>query len=355
MGDPTPLTYDAFRLGAAVLFVVAGILRVVRGQVTGRQHSGLVGASLFVLGALSLPLGDRTGQLGPGAHAVGTVICLGLTLTALTGSRPRTVLGFAVAAPVLILEALHAPVPGELVLAGCWLAVGAVAARRDAEQPWAGRLSPLLGSMGVVELLRSLDRLQPGSWTLSAAALLASVAMVTAHCAYVDLREAARATRPAERVRRRPPVEDDGSSVDFGVTGVVASVADRHRLSGQEVRVRGGAGVAHGRPSDLVDTLDELLANAHRYAPSSPVTVQVVAIGSRVEVSVADRGPGLSAGMADRAFDAGPGLSRARELMRRNHGDLELRTRIGGATFVVSLPAAEVATRTAASLSPCAG
>jgi nitrogen-specific signal transduction histidine kinase len=65
-----------------------------------------------------------------------------------------------------------------------------------------------------------------------------------------------------------------------------------------------------------------------------------------VEISVSDRGPGLSADTAERAFaahggdrDTGLGLHVARSLVTGNGGELELRSRIGGATFVISLPA----------------
>jgi hypothetical protein len=357
------LTHDAFRLGAAALFVAAGILRLARWRLTGQPHSALVAASLFVLGALALPLGNLAGQVVPGGtlptvaavtHAVGSLLCIGLTLRALTGSGPRPLVGLAVGTPVLALSLLGVGVLAGLVLAACWIVAGLAAARLDVQKPWAGRMAPLLGSMGLVEVLGSLEHLQPGSWTLPATALLASVAMIATQCAYVDLVEARPlgGTRPSTTgpavswslgplgsSRSATPDVREGRAVDFGVTGVVASVADRHRLSGQEVRVRGGAGVAHARPADLVAALDELLGNARRYAPGCPVTVQVVAIGSRVEVSVSDRGPGLAAGVVDRALEAGLGLSVARELVRRNGGDLELRTRIGGATFVVSLPA----------------
>ena len=112
--------------------------------------------------------------------------------------------------------------------------------------------------------------------------------------------------------------------------------------------MRGGAGFAHARSGDLTVALEKLLVNAHTYATHSPVTVHVVAIGPRIEISVADHGPGMSAAAADSAFGSaevgrgsGLGLHMARALMQRNGGDLELRNRIGGTTFVLTLPAAE--------------
>jgi signal transduction histidine kinase len=337
----TAVTYDAFRLGGAVMFVAAGILRLTRWQVTGEQQAGLVGASLFVLAALTLPLGNLS------AHAAGTLVYLGLTLRALSGPGRLALLGVVVWVPLAALDVLGGEALADVLLAACLLGVARVAAGRDAG---------LLACLGVVELLQCLDHLDPGSWVLPAAALLASVAMVAAHCAYVDLDDALHSNPPAVRRPRPQVAEDHGDPVDFGVTGVVATVADRHRLTGQEVRVRGGAGIAHARPDDLVVALDELLGNARRHAAGSPVTVHVVAIGSRVAVSVTDRGPGLSAATAEAAFAPGTGLELARNRLREGRGDLELHSRIGGATFVVSLPAARtVPDRPLAALSPCAG
>ena len=145
------------------------------------------------------------------------------------------------------------------------------------------------------------------------------------------------------------------------MASVVSAVAEQRSAGGQEVWVRGGTGLAVGRPGDLWVALDRLLENAQQHAPSSPVTVHVLAIGSRVEVTVADRGPGLSGAVAERALGDGPaspgrpsglGLRQARDLMRGNGGDLTLRGRIGGATFVLSLPAADQPAET--DLSPCA-
>ena len=57
------VTMSAFELGASVLFLAAGILRISRWRVTTDPHSGLLAASMIVLGVLSLPLDNLTGQL----------------------------------------------------------------------------------------------------------------------------------------------------------------------------------------------------------------------------------------------------------------------------------------------------
>jgi signal transduction histidine kinase len=70
-----------------------------------------------------------------------------------------------------------------------------------------------------------------------------------------------------------------------------------------------------------------------------------------VEIAVSDRGPGLSEAEAVRVFGRGErgtssagsglGLYVSRTLMRKHGGEVELRGRVGGATFVIVLPAVE--------------
>ena len=154
-----------------------------------------------------------------------------------------------------------------------WFGVGLQATRRDGTQPWAGRVAPLFGCLGVVELLLSLDHVEPGTWQLPAAALLASVAMVSAHCAYVDLVESLAAADRADRAllhagdrglagslrRPRPERPEQSAPAETGVRGGLG----RQRPSpssgsshGHDVWVRGGTGHALGRPGDLRLALD---------------------------------------------------------------------------------------------------
>lgn len=372
------LTLDAFELAASALFLAAGILRLSRWRVTTDPHSGLLASAMVVLGLLSLPLGNLVGQVlaGPvepllalGVRAAGTAACVALALRAITvhddGVRtdwPRTLLVAAVfavtgvvalvglfnVAPADLTTVAVAAVAVDVLLGGTWVALGLVASLRDARQPWAGRAAPLYASLGLVELLHALDQVQPGDWDLPAAALLGSVAMISAHAAYVDLVESARF---ASTIRQRiaeirtertgtwdsEPTGSAEAVTEFDVADCVNAVVEQRLAAGQEVRVRGGAGFALGRRGDLTAAVGKLLVSAHTHAAHSPVTVHVVAIGPRIEVSVADRGPGMSAAVAESVF--GPShVSRA--LMERNGGGLELRNRIGGTTIVLTLPAA---------------
>ena len=331
--SPGALTVGAFQAGASALFLAAGILRISRWRVTTDPHSGLLAASMIVLGLLASPGADLSGQLLPGpvepvpalgARTAVTAVCVALALRAMTvhddGARTdwrRTLLvATAVAvAGVSALAGLFAAAPGHLtgpavvhvtvnvLLAGTWLTLGLVASLRDAKQPWAGRVAPLYASLGLVELMLGLDQVQPGSWSVPSAALLGSVAAISAHAAYVDLAESSRFVSVVRRRTaeiRAARTDTPGSTqkitepvAEFDVAGCVRSVVEQHLASGQEMRVRGGAGFAHARPGDLTAALEQLLVNAHTYAPHSSVTVHVLAIGTRVEVTVADHGPRL--------------------------------------------------------------
>src|SRR6478752_6627681 len=81
------------RVVAAVTFLTAGGLRLSRWWVTAEARSAYMGASLVILGGVSLPLwhlaraldGDQGASLVPLlTRVVGTAVCLGLVLAALT-------------------------------------------------------------------------------------------------------------------------------------------------------------------------------------------------------------------------------------------------------------------------------
>jgi signal transduction histidine kinase len=141
---------------------------------------------------------------------------------------------------------------------------------------------------------------------------------------------------------------DAEEPVDFEVTEVVRNVVSTRRATGQDVQLLGSAALVRGRPGDLATALQNLIVNAGVHAPHSPVTVRLGAGPSHVEIAVSDRGPGLDQEQAARVFargERGPrspgsglGLYVARTLMRAYGGDVELRSRVGGATFVVTLP-----------------
>lgn len=109
---------------------------------------------------------------------------------------------------------------------------------------------------------------------------------------------------------------------------------------------------AHARfhPMALRQALDNLLANALRFAPrGTAVTVQLARRGERWRLSVRDRGPGIPAEQLEAVFapfhrldrrgGAGLGLSIAREVLRQHEGTATAETPDGpGALVVLELP-----------------
>jgi two-component system, OmpR family, sensor histidine kinase KdpD len=110
-------------------------------------------------------------------------------------------------------------------------------------------------------------------------------------------------------------------------------------------------------PPVLERVIANVTANALRYSPAgSPPLLTASARGGRVELRVADRGPGVAAADRDRMFvpfarlgssghstkaGLGLGLSVSRGLAEAMHGTLEAGdTPGGGLTMTISLPAA---------------
>jgi len=116
--------------------------------------------------------------------------------------------------------------------------------------------------------------------------------------------------------------------------------------------VLASAGVA-ADPVSVERILGNLVDNACKYAPGSPVRMSVRAAGRGVEIEVADGGPGIPREQRGRLFQPfergrslahattpglGLGLALSRELARRMGGDLELReSSSGGSVFVLRL------------------
>ena len=115
-------------------------------------------------------------------------------------------------------------------------------------------------------------------------------------------------------------------------------------------------------PDHLNRILLNVLENAFKYAPGSPVEVVAQARGSKVDLAIIDHGSGVPTDQRDRVFQrftqlegsatrtrggTGLGLSIVRGLAEVMKGSVELlETPGGGATFSVTLPRTEVMTVT---------
>lgn len=423
---------------ASALFLGAGVLRVVRYRVAGDQRSLRMGVALVVLGGLAFPLTSLAGYIMAGEdsgamlRAATAMVTTGVTqfvvFRAVTGPdhlRPDAtrLLVAACGSAILLflgLLALHAWTPTLLhaetippvalrgtLLGVVWVYVGLEAALRSETRPWAGKLAPMLGCMGVAELLRVVSVYSPGGWELAAAALVALLAGVAAHSALLDLDESTGALRrsgegvaehhawreelvhdarnalaglraalvtlerydgvldPDTSVRLRTAalgeishlehliIRSDGTdSVDFDVAEVVANVVETQRANGVHVVVDVVAMRAHGRPGDVATALQNLLVNARDHG-GNQVAVRTLLADGQVEVVVSDRGPGLGESQVATLFQRGArgpastgsglGLHVSRTLMRRQGGDLVLRDHGDGATFALCLPVASTA------------
>jgi signal transduction histidine kinase len=115
-------------------------------------------------------------------------------------------------------------------------------------------------------------------------------------------------------------------------------------IEGADVATPAGLAV-HGDPVRLRQVLDNLVDNARRHAEH--VSVRAAAAGDRVQITVADDGPGVAPGLdvfapgTSGADSTGLGLYVARRIAEAHGGTLEVApARGGGAAFTLDLPSA---------------
>ena len=151
----------------------------------------------------------------------------------------------------------------------------------------------------------------------------------------------------------------DPQLVETTLTEVVGPVVRLARTQGSHQIL---VDVPDNLPTVLVDpvrldqVLTNLVDNACRYAGDKPVTLAGRALDGQVELRVIDHGPGIPAAERDRIFDqfyrlrrngrgpdgTGMGLAICRGILAALGGHIRVETTPGGgATFVVSLPAAD--------------
>lgn len=142
---------------------------------------------------------------------------------------------------------------------------------------------------------------------------------------------------------------------DFALGQLLEPLVATESSLGSEILLHVGNLAVRGRPVDTAAVVQNLLANARRYASGGVVTIHASRRGGRVEVHVEDSGPGIPDREAAAIFErgirgstsqgvegTGLGLFVSRRLMAEQHGALTLRKgAAGGACFVLDLPAAE--------------
>jgi two-component system, OmpR family, sensor kinase len=135
---------------------------------------------------------------------------------------------------------------------------------------------------------------------------------------------------------------------------LIECVADDAALVGGQVEIVEGQPVAvDGDPVALQRLFSNLVDNALKYGGGAQINVR--RDGAAAVVEITDRGPGLSADELGRVFQpfyrtdasrnldnggVGLGLPIARSTARAHGGDVELMSKSGGATAIVTLPAA---------------
>jgi two-component system, OmpR family, sensor kinase len=141
------------------------------------------------------------------------------------------------------------------------------------------------------------------------------------------------------------------------LASVVGEAVDAARVvdPGRPIELSSEPATVTGDGARLRQVLDNLLANARAHTPDgTPVSVDLHRVDGKVELTVADRGPGLTEQQAARVFErfyradssrarasggTGLGLSIVAAVTEAHGGIAEARpTPGGGATFVVTLP-----------------
>ncbi|MDE2369724.1 MAG: HAMP domain-containing histidine kinase [Burkholderiales bacterium] len=184
---------------------------------------------------------------------------------------------------------------------------------------------------------------------------------------------------PDQRARLRAEIDTDISELDALVEEVLLASrldaptvalaqdpVDLLAMSAEEAaRVQATASGDHvqlrGEERLLRRAVRNLLENARRYG-GGEVAVEVSARPGRVEIAVADRGPGVPPEYRERIFEAffrlpghaetaggvGLGLSLVRQIAARHGGDVRCEAREGGGSrFVIGLPLAAAPLRPA--------
>lgn len=210
------------------------------------------------------------------------------------------------------------------------------ATRHETEERVHEARNALMAIEGATQTLeRYRERLDPATRESLAAAVSAEIARL-------------------QRLASTDRLDEDRALMNVAET--LAPVVTGARAQGVDVLVDVPEDLtAYGRWADIAEVVQNLVENARRYAPGSPVALRARQDGDQVLVRVEDRGPGVPTDQREDIFrrgvrgrahveqpGTGLGLYVSAKLMREQEGDLWLEDRRGGgATFVVALPAVE--------------
>lgn len=134
---------------------------------------------------------------------------------------------------------------------------------------------------------------------------------------------------------------------------VAAQMRARYPQRQVTVHAEGNAAIVIDA-DDLHEALRNLVENALRYAPSSPVEIEAKPVSGAAVISVTDRGEGVSASEREKIFQrfyrgslrtdgegSGLGLAIVARVAERWNGEVVLDSRPGHTTFTLRFPLAE--------------
>jgi len=170
----------------------------------------------------------------------------------------------------------------------------------------------------------------------------------------------------ADADRKAPPLPVDLAAVVRDAALEAQPLASGHVLTLDLPSKGGPAAVVPGSSDDLHRLVLNLLENAYLHTPpGTPVVISIRREGERLELEVADRGPGVPTEMHGRVFErftraggdtatgTGLGLSIVRAVADSHAGAVRVRdAEGGGAVFSVSLPATPLRSPIEGVLSP---
>ena len=139
---------------------------------------------------------------------------------------------------------------------------------------------------------------------------------------------------------------------DVPLEETLVPIIEAERRQGSDIALSVGAAHVRADPVALSQVVRNLLINARRYAPGSPVRIDAEELPGRVRLQIRDEGPGIPAHERQRVFARGArgstshgtagdglGLFVSAELMADMGGSLTL-AEGRGTCFVLELPAA---------------
>jgi signal transduction histidine kinase len=163
-------------------------------------------------------------------------------------------------------------------------------------------------------------------------------------------------TAEARRLTSLLDPESDEAPREFSLATAFEPVFLAYRATGMRIDAELRGLRAHGRPTATATVLANLLSNAAKYAPGSPVVVRAASAGASVRICVEDDGPGIPAEERRVVLSRGERLSRSAApgsgiglytsavAMAEQGGSLRIEGRGGlnGTCVVLSLPAAVI-------------